>query len=87
MAMAELWSGDVMKRKYLTTITFDDNQMMDVDSPTNRSSRSDADGVSYPSESWKTLNLPDVGDIFQVRVLRYGTASAPVPLPFKLSLI
>ena len=30
------------------------------------------------ARSWKSLNLPDVGDMFQVRVLRSGTASAPV---------
>jgi len=61
--------------------------MMDADSSTDSSSWSDIDGVSRSSESWKTLNLPDVADMFQVRVFRSGTACAPVLIPFKILLI
>jgi hypothetical protein len=87
MAMAEFWFDDVMKRKYLTTVIFDGNQsMMGADSSTDPNSWSDIDDVSRSSESWKSLDLPDVEDMFQARVLRSGTVCAQVPIPFKVSL-
>ena len=60
---------------------------MDVDSSTDSSSWSDIDGVSRSSDSWKTLNLSDVMDMFQVRVFRSEIACAPVLIPFKILLI
>ena len=46
---------------------------------------SDEEGIQYdalyPSRSWQTLDLPDVGDMFHTRVLRTGSVRAPVPIP------
>ena len=48
---------------------------------------SNIDDPSYPGPGWMSIDLPEVGNMFQARVLLSGTAEIPVPLSVRLSLI
>lgn len=80
MSMLESWFGDALERKYTSSITFDgivfvrENQLI----PQAPYYSADEYGVTFPGPAWKSLDLVDLTDVFHVRILRSGTAVAPV---------
>ena len=82
MAMAELWFGKAMERKYLITMTLEGISLISIDQLRDPIYWSDIDRASQSTLSWKQLSLPDMENVFQVALVRSGTPSDPVSTAF-----
>jgi len=83
MAMTESWFGDVLERKYLTTLTFN-GTCSKICGGTGRvmidpNTWSDAESLDFPGTSWKSLNLLDAENMIHARIV-HRSGAAPVTL-------